>query len=414
MPKRAGAGCILLLFILVFFPPLDAWASLFEQQLDRTEVKKALERFLSCERSFVQRGLDNSKTYLPIVRDALEKEDLPAALAWLPLIESAYSVRAYSRTGACGIWQFMPQTGKWYDLRMDFWVDERKDPFKSSESAARHLKDLYRYYKNWELALAAYNAGMGSVNRAIQYGGTRNYWELCRKKLLKRETRQYVPRFYAVCEIAEHPERYGFSIGEKGGFPDFEILTTDRPVDLIELAARSAIDRETIVLLNPELRRFFTPIGRKYRLRIPTERFAKALSVYHELPQGQLAGVSPYRVKSGETLSEIADRYDASPHLIALLNNIYDPRRLFAGRIILVPFPEGVEVTVEEETFLPKWGFNTQQIAYRIRRGDTLWEIATRYGTDVETILAINGLSFESTIRPGDEIAIWVETAFCR
>jgi membrane-bound lytic murein transglycosylase D len=412
--KQAGMPCLLLLFVLFFIHPFDAAASLFEKQLDRVEVRNALERFLTCERSFVQRGLDNSKTYLPIVKAALEKEDLPPALAWLPLIESAYSVRAYSRTGACGIWQFMPQTGKWYNLRIDFWVDERRDPFKSSASAARHIGDLYRYYRNWELALAAYNAGMGSVNRAIRYGGTRNYWELCRRKLLKRETRQYVPRFYAVCEIAEHPGMYGFGIKEGGGFPDFEILTTDRPVDLNELAARSTIDGETIVLLNPELRRSLTPIGRKYRLRIPAERFAEVLTVYHELPEGQLAGVSPYRVKSGETVSEIAERFDVSLHLITLLNNIYDPRRLFAGRIILVPFPEGVEVAIEEETFLPKWGFNTQQISYRIRRGDTLWEIATRYGTDVETILAINGLSYESMIRPGDEIAIWVETAFCR
>jgi len=412
--KPAGIQWLPLLFVLLFVHALDATASVFEQQIDRPEVRNALERFLDRERSFVQRGLDNSMLYLPVVRAALAEEGLPEGLAWLPLIESAYSVRAYSRTGACGIWQFMPQTGKWYDLRIDFWVDERRDPFKSSKSAARHLGDLYRYYNNWELALAAYNAGMGSVNRAIRYGGTRNYWELCRKKLLKRETRQYVPRFYAVCEIAGHPDEYGFSLEEGGGFPDFEILTTDRPVDLNELAARSTIDRETITLLNPELRRTLTPIGRKYRLRVPAAYFAEVLAVYHELPEGQLAGVSPYRVKSGETVSEIADRFSVSEHLIALLNNIHDPKRLFAGRIILVPFPEGVEVTIEEETFLPKWGFNTQQISYRIRRGDTLWEIAARYGTDMETILAINGMSFESTIRPGDEIAIWVETAFCR
>ena len=412
--KSAGIPGILLLCVLLFMPQFGAIASVFERQLDRPEVKEALERFLDRERSFVQRGLDNSSAYLPIARAAIEKEGLPPGLVWLPLIESAYSVRAYSRTGACGIWQFMPQTGKWYDLRIDFWVDERRDPFKSSESAARHLGDLYRYYKNWELALAAYNAGMGSVNRAVRYGGTKNYWELCRRKLLKRETRLYVPRFYAVCEIAENPDEYGFRFEEGGGFPDFEILVADRPVDLNELAAQSALDRKTIVLLNPELRRSLTPIGRKYRLRVPAERYAEVLAVYHKLPEGQLAGVSPYRVKTGETVSEIADRFDASASLITLLNNICDPRRLSAGRIILVPFPEGAEVAIEEEKLLPKWGFNTQQISYRISHGDTLWEIAARYGTDVETILAINGLSFESTIRPGDEIAIWVETAFRR
>ncbi len=360
----------------------------------------------------MQRGLNNAPYYLPIVREALEKRELPGQLAWLPIIESAYSVRAFSRAGACGIWQFMPSTAKWYNLKIDFWVDERRDPIKSSGSAAQHLKELYHYYKNWELALAAYNAGMGSVNRAIKYGGTKNFWTLCSKGLLKRETRYYVPRFYAVSEIADHPQKYGFKLDEDVGFPDFDLLRTDRPVDLAQLAERSGMKRETIVFLNPELRRLLTPIGRKYELRVPRELYAEVLTVYHELPVGELAGVEMYRVKSGETVSEIAEKFDTSVVLIKLLNNIYNPRRLFAGRVILVPVGETGQI--EDEAFFPKWGFNTQEISYRIQGGDTLWEIASRYGIDVETILAINGLSFESTIRPGDEIALWIETAFCR
>jgi membrane-bound lytic murein transglycosylase D len=393
-------------------PSFDAESTVFESALERPEVQRALDRFLTRERDFVQRGLNNAPYYLPIVREALEKRELPGQLAWLPLIESAYSVRAFSRTGACGIWQFMPSTAKWYNLKIDFWVDERRDPIKSSSSAAQHLKELYHYYKNWELALAAYNAGMGSVNRAIKYGGTKNFWTLCSKGLLKRETRYYVPRFYAVSEIADHPQKYGFKLDENVGFPDFDLLRTDHPVDLAQLAERAGMKKETIVFLNPELRRLLTPIGRKYELRVPRELYAKVLTVYHELPVGELDGVDMYRVKSGETLGEIAEKFETSVSLIKLLNNIYNPRRLFAGRVILVPV--GEDGQIEDEAFFPKWGFNTQEISYRIQRGDTLWEIASRYGTDVETILAINGLSFESTIRPGDEIALWIETAFCR
>jgi len=409
------SAMLMLFWVLLLFlglPSFDAESTVFESALERPEVQRALERFLTRERDFVQRGLNNAPYYLPIVREALEKRELPGQLAWLPLIESAYSVRAFSRTGACGIWQFMPSTAKWYNLKIDFWVDERRDPIKSSGSAAQHLKELYHYYKNWELALAAYNAGMGSVNRAIKYGGTKNFWTLCSKGLLKRETRYYVPRFYAVSEIADHPQKYGFKLDEDVGFPDFELLRTDRPVDLAQLAERSGMKRETIVFLNPELRRLLTPIGRKYDLRVPRELYAKVLTVYHELPVGELAGVDMYRVKSGETLGEIAEKLDTSVSLIKLLNNIYNPRRLFAGRVILVPVGEAGQI--DDEAFFPKWGFNTQEISYRIQRGDTLWEIASRYGTDVETILAINGLSFESTIRPGDEIALWIETAFCR
>lgn len=409
------SAMLMLFWALLLFlglPSFDAESTVFESALERPEVQRALDRFLTRERDFVQRGLNNAPYYLPIVREALEKRELPGQLAWLPLIESAYSVRAFSRTGACGIWQFMPSTAKWYNLKIDFWVDERRDPIKSSGSAAQHLKELYHYYKNWELALAAYNAGMGSVNRAIKYGGTKNFWTLCSKGLLKRETRHYVPRFYAVSEIADHPQKYGFKLDEDVGFPDFELLRTDRPVDLAQLAERSGMKRETIVFLNPELRRLLTPIGRKYELRVPRELYAEVLTVYHELPVGELAGVEMYRVKSGETVSEIAEKFDTSVAIINLLNNIYNPRRLFAGRVILVAAGEAGQI--EDEAFFPKWGFNTQEISYRIQRGDTLWEIASRYGTDVETILAINGLSFESTLRPGDEIALWIETAFCR
>jgi membrane-bound lytic murein transglycosylase D len=403
---------ILALLPILLKPLIDAEASLFQSALEQPEVQRALELFLTRERAFVQRGLNNAPRYLAIAREALEERDLPHQLAWLPLIESAFSVRAYSRTGACGIWQFMPQTAKWYNLRIDFWVDERRDPFKSSSSAAQHLDELFHYYKNWELALAAYNAGMGAVNRAVRYGKTKDYWTLCRKGLFKRETRYYVPRFYAVCEIAEHPHKYGFRLDRKAGFPEFELLATDRAVDLNELAKRSGLKRETIVFLNPELRRLLTPIGRKYELRVPVEHYAKVLSVYHDLPEGELSGIERYRVKSGETMSEIAEKFGTSVALIKLLNNIYNPRRLFAGRVILVPVTDSVEM--EDEAFFPKWGFNTQEISYRIQKGDTLWEIAGKYGTDVETILAINGMSFEYTIQPGDEIALWIETAFCR
>jgi membrane-bound lytic murein transglycosylase D len=400
------------LLLMLLIPSIDAVSSIHVSALERPEVQRALKQFLTQERDFVQRGFSNAPVYLPIVREALEERGLPSQLSWLPLIESAFSVRAYSRTGACGIWQFMPQTAKWYNLRIDFWVDERRDPFKSSSSAAQHLKELFYYYKNWELALAAYNAGMGAVDRAVCYGRTRDYWALCKKGLLKRETCYYVPRFYAVCEIAEHPGKYGFDLGDEVGYPEFELLKTNHPVDLSELAKRSGLKKETILFLNPELRRLLTPIGRKYELRVPRERYAEVLSIYHDLPEGMLTGVEAYRVKSGETVSEIAEKFGASVSLITLLNNIYNPRRLIAGRVILVPVPKSVEI--EDEAFFPKWGFHTQEISYRIKKGDTLWEIARRYRIDVEAILAINGLSYDSTIQPGDEIALWIETAFCR
>jgi membrane-bound lytic murein transglycosylase D len=403
---------ILWIAILVF-TPLVASSAIVHDSLERPEVQQALSLLTTRERAFIQRGLDNASLYVPFVKEILGEEGLPEDLVWLPLIESAYSIRAYSPRGACGVWQFMPQTARCYDLRIDFWVDERRDPFKSTKKAAQHIRELHRYYGSWELALAAYNAGMGTVNRAIKAGGSRNYWKLCRRGLLNRETSRYVPRFLAACEIGNNPQKYGFHYNENKSFPDFEMLYVDRPVDLTLLATKSGFKTQTIRSLNPELRRLVTPFDRKYALRVPSEYYSKAVAVYHDLPAEELAGVTRYRVRSGETISEIAMRFDSSIYLIKLLNGIRNPNRVHAGRVILIPAEED-DVTIDALEFLPKRGFQTQEIYYTIRNGDTLWEIANRFSTDVETILSVNGLTFESIIRPGDEITLWIDTAFCR
>lgn len=381
---------------------------------EKLEVRKALERFLTKERYFIQGGLDNAAVYLPIVHDIFSEEGLPGELVYLPLIESAFSVRAYSRAGASGLWQFMPGTARVYNLTVDFWVDERRDPFKSTVKAAKHLKDLFYNYNSWELALAAYNAGMGSINYAISRGRTRDYWKLCSMGLLKRETREYVPRFIAAAHIAKNPEKYGFQMEKGVVFPEFEILNVEKPVDLTILGEKTGISYKSLQYLNPELRRMVTPLGRKYKLRVPREKFPEVLNIYLSLPMEEIVGVKSVTVRSGETLSEIALRNNTSITFIKQINNISDSKRIFAGAKILIPVHSESANPVEYIDYVPKKGFKTQEILYTIKTGDTLWDIAQRYRSDVETILAVNGLSFESIIKPGDEIKIWIETPLQR
>jgi len=401
------------LFLIAFFYPLALSGAVFtESALERSEVKAAVRRFTGVERAFLQRGLRNASFYLPSVKDSVRKKNLPEELAYLPLIESAYSVRAFSRAGASGLWQFMTSTARSYNLRVDFWVDERRDPFKSTDKALRHLQDLYRYFNNWELALAAYNAGQGAVRSAIRRGNSRDYWELCKKRLLKRETREYVPRFIAAAYIAKQPKAFGFSFDEGNKYPAFETFTIEKPIDLTVFSKRSGISLNELRFLNPELTRLMTPPGRIYSMRIPEESFNRALTVYLNLPAEELTGVARHRIRYGETLGEIARRYDTTITMLKLINSISNPKKIRAGRTILVPLHGEKDKIEDSGPHIPVKDTDTQEIRYIVRTGDTLWEIARRYGSDIETLIAINGMGFNSILMPGEEIVLWIKTAF--
>jgi len=414
MKRKARFKINLLIAIFSILPFCARGESIFQKHFDRREVQKAIRQFLTIEREFFEKGLRNAEMYVPIVKDIFINQGLPEELAYLPIIESGYSVNATSPAGAAGIWQFVPTTARWYRLRMDFWVDERRDPLKSTEKAARHLKDLYEYYRGWELALAAYNAGMGAVNLAIKQGRTSDYWRLCDMRLLKKETMEYVPRFIAAVSIARNPSAYGFSPDGAASYPEYETITVEHPIDLTVFSREAAIQLKTLLFLNPELIRMMTPIGRTYQLRVPKERHAEALRVYFSLPKEELVGVKPYTVRFGDTLGEIARVYRTDTYLLKLINGIQNPRMLHAGRTILIPIRDNVRIESIEEKLPPLKDFSTQEIVYTVQKSDTLWSIAEKFGSDLETLIVINGLSYNSIIMPGDDIKVWVDIPFQR
>ncbi|MEK6699410.1 MAG: lytic transglycosylase domain-containing protein [Nitrospirota bacterium] len=231
-------------------------------------VENHMEYFTLSGRVTFRRWLDRSARYLPLMREIFREKNLPEELAYLAMIESEFDPYAVSRAQAVGQWQFMPATGKRYGLRIDRWVDERKDPVKSTRAAARHLTDLYNLFGSWPLALAAYNAGAGKVQRALLSAPSGEFRDLNLSRYIRKETKQYVPRYMAAAIIARDPEAYGFSAANDGPFTYDEVIVDDS-TDLRLIGRWLGCTREELRELNPELEQDTTPPGSPYVLRIP-------------------------------------------------------------------------------------------------------------------------------------------------
>jgi membrane-bound lytic murein transglycosylase D len=219
-------------------------------------------------REVVERWLARSGRYLPMVLDVFRQKGLPEELVFTAMIESGFNPVAVSRAGAKGLWQFMAPTARRYGLRVDQWLDERLDPEKSTVAAANYLKDLYAIFGSWELSQAAYNAGEMKILRAIEGTGTRDFWSLTRSRLLRDETKNFVPAIHAMTIIGQEPEQYGFTV--KPDEPlSYEQITVPRGTSLKHVAGLSGIPLDDLVRLNPELRLKQTPPNAPYQLKVP-------------------------------------------------------------------------------------------------------------------------------------------------
>jgi membrane-bound lytic murein transglycosylase D len=244
-------------------PKVDIEAGLSMDIPDHKSIRGALALFTGELRPSVQESLIRSAKFKPLIDKALDAEKLPRGLAYLPVIESAYLTSLTSRAGARGIWQFMSETADDYGLRVDWWVDERADPERSTRAAAAYLASLYKQFNDWPLALAAYNAGPTRIRRALDDNGATTFWQLLEAAAIPKETRGYVPTFYATLIIANDPAAYGFKLGEEpsanGQQPTVNI---DGPVSLQYIAGIAGIEEKTLRELNPALRRGVTPPGK--------------------------------------------------------------------------------------------------------------------------------------------------------
>ncbi len=351
-------------------------------------VKKEIKLFQGPERKFFMASYKRSGMYMERIRVSLREAGLPADLAWLPLIESGFKVRALSRARALGLWQFIPSTGYKFGLERDTWIDERLDPEKATVAAIAYMKELHQIFGDWTTVLAAYNCGEGRVLRRIREQRINyldNFWDLYTQ--LPRETARYVPRFLATLHILKDPEKYGFEFENPADPLLYESVDIEKQVQLKVLAKELGVDYIELTGLNPELRQQVTPVT-PYLLKVPVGKggvlLAKLDSIQKWTPPQNAYVI--HRVRSGETLSLIAKRYRTKVSHIVRANNIRRKHFIRAGQKLKVPLKGSSSRRVYASNKLPANG------KYKIRKGDSLGLIAKKFKTNTKKLKRINNL----------------------
>ncbi len=291
------------------------------------KVRYFIELFSNRERTFFAKILARSGRYLPMIANVLSDEGLPEELAYLALIESAFQTGATSSQGAVGLWQFVPSTARMYGLRIDAWVDERRDPEKSTRAAAAYLKQLHSHYGRWFLATAAYNAGPGAIDKAMQKSGAKDFWTLSRKAKISDETRNFVPKFVAAAIIATNPETYGFEDLQYETPLEYETVEIRRSMRLGTLAEMAQADVSTIRELNPALLRKATPpTATPFTVKLPVGKSRLFAKAYEDYRANETLRSVTHEVKKGETLILIARRYGQEVGALMRLNGLANAR----------------------------------------------------------------------------------------
>jgi membrane-bound lytic murein transglycosylase D len=337
-------------------------------------------------RAIVEHGLRRAGRYREMIARILREEGLPQDLIYLAQAESAFQPLALSRAGARGIWQFMAYRGREYGLYRTWWVDDRQNPEKSTRAAARHLRDLYEVFGDWYLVLAAYNSGPGTVQRAVERTGYADFWELHKRSVLPRETKNYVPIILALTLITKDPALYGISV--EADAP----LRTDRikpghPIDLRLVAETIDVPLEDLKLLNPHLLRMTTPNDPEFELHLPEGTAERFFAETAAVPPEKWVLWRRHRVEPGETLSAVAKKYRITAEAIAAVNNFAASAELQIGEKLIIPAttPPGSE--------------RGKLVRYRVRRGDTLATISEQFDVTVSELKRWNGLRGERVAR---------------
>jgi membrane-bound lytic murein transglycosylase D len=341
--------------------------------------------------------MERGSIYMPFIREEVTKRGLPPELIYLPIIESGFQITARSRVGAMGLWQFMMNSIAPYNMRVTDIIDERRDFVLSTRGALQKLEDEYRRLGCWKLTLAAYNAGMGTMTRAIRRTESNCYWEISGTNEIRAETINFVPRLLAVAYVMSQPRRFGVSVWH----PNFEwvAIPLQRQVSLDIIADEAGIDRNLMRRLNAELTFGISPLDSNYQLKIPAEYKEKVMEVL-EREDLKLIRYYYHIVRQGDTLWSMSRHYGVSINMIEQHNRGISRRYLRVGETVIIPAFN--EISPPARQNVPQAAPST----HVVQRGETLWSISRRYGISTQALADANGMRLNDVLPAGRRLNI--------
>lgn len=404
---------------LDLFTPIDhelLWDRIRVGYQLSSEINPRVQKYLNWyikHPTYMSRVTQRGSKYLHYIVTQLEANDMPLELALLPIVESAFDPFAYSHGRASGIWQFIPGTGKQYGLKQNWWYDGRRDIVAATDAAIKYLKRLHRQLNNdWLLALAAYNSGGGNVRKAIRYNKTHgkptDFWSLN----LPKETKAYVPQLLALAKIVSNPTDYDITLTDVYNQPYFDIVNVESQIDLAQAALLADMSTNDLYMLNPGFNRWATDPKGPHRLLIPTAKSESFTENLKTLPSNQRVKWQRYEVRSGDSLSSIAKKFNTSVDALKDSNKIKG-NIIRVGKPLLIPTASGKQgayaLSASERlkrTQDRAGNSGSHRITYYVKSGDSLWSIAKKYNVSVSKLAKWNGMAPRDVLKKNQKLVI--------
>ncbi len=383
----------------------DVWQripSLYQiSDINNHQIKTQLKWYKK-HKYYFERISKRATPFLYLITDEVEKRQIPGEIALLPIIESAFKTDAYSRRKAAGLWQFMPATGRYFGLKQTWWYDGRRDVFMATDAALTYLTQLNKYYHgDWLLALAAYNAGAGNVDKAIKKnkkkGRPTDYWSLD----LPKETRRYIPKLLAIAKLVQDSEKHQLNLHPIDNTAYLQLVNIQSQIDLSVLARVSGLNMSELKTYNPAFKQWATDPNGPHHILLPIEKVDRFENKLALLSKSERIKTHRHKIRSGESLSVIARHYHISINSLKQANQLKSSR-IRAGKYLLIPTSNSTISTYSSN--------KKQLISYKVKKGDSLYRISRQFNVSIKSLKKWNKINNRNLLKPGQKLKVFQNT----